>query len=70
MSWIRTAVNKAVEAGGQNQLRRTVRSYADSVVVHAGNAVAGGARILQDRIVMFPLLVHHFSSRLFMILNQ
>ncbi|PON72814.1 centrosomal protein of 135 kDa-like protein [Parasponia andersonii] len=50
MSWLRTAVNRAVEAGGQNQLRRTVRSYADTVVVHAGNAVAGGARILQDRI--------------------
>ncbi|XP_062115089.1 uncharacterized protein LOC133829282 [Humulus lupulus] len=52
MSWLRTAVNRAVEVGGQNQLRRTVRSYADSVVVHAGNAVAGGARILQDRIGM------------------
>ncbi|KAL5546272.1 hypothetical protein UlMin_005959 [Ulmus minor] len=49
MSWIRTAVNRAVEAGGKSNLRR-IRSYADSVVVHAGNAVAGGARILQDRI--------------------
>ncbi|XP_030493039.1 uncharacterized protein LOC115709144 [Cannabis sativa] len=52
MSWLRTAVNRAAEVGGQNQLRRTMRSYADSVVVHAGNAVAGGARILQERIGM------------------
>nr|XP_048320766.1 uncharacterized protein LOC107432768 isoform X3 [Ziziphus jujuba var. spinosa] len=50
MSWLRTAVNKAVEAGGKNNLTRTVRNYADSVVFQAGNAVAGGARILQDRI--------------------
>ncbi|KAJ7977055.1 coiled-coil domain-containing protein 18-like isoform X2 [Quillaja saponaria] len=51
MSWLRTAVNKAVEAGGNNNLTRTVRNYADSVVVHAGNAVAEGAKIIQDRIV-------------------
>ncbi|KAI6698213.1 hypothetical protein NL676_018332 [Syzygium grande] len=50
MSWIRTAVNKAVEVGGRNNLTRTVRSYADSVVHQAGNAVAGGAKLLQDRI--------------------
>ncbi|XP_050242759.1 uncharacterized protein LOC126691704 isoform X1 [Quercus robur] len=50
MSWIRTAVTKAVEAGGGNNLTRTVRNYADSVVYHAGNAVSEGAKIIQDRI--------------------
>lgn len=32
-------------------MTRTVRGYADSVVHQAGNAVAGGAKLLQDRIV-------------------
>ncbi|XP_059463570.1 uncharacterized protein LOC132192300 [Corylus avellana] len=41
MSWIRTAVNKAVEAGGRNT--RTVRDY-------AGYAVSEGAKIIHDRI--------------------
>ncbi|KAK9920755.1 hypothetical protein M0R45_029301 [Rubus argutus] len=51
MSWIRNAVHLAVEAGASNSLTRTVRNYADSVVLHAGNAVAGGARLLlPDRI--------------------
>ncbi|GAU34687.1 hypothetical protein TSUD_29280 [Trifolium subterraneum] len=50
-SWVRSAVNRAVEAGGQTNLSRTVRNYADSVVLHASNAVAGGAKIIQDRIV-------------------
>ncbi|XVE76296.1 hypothetical protein DITRI_Ditri12bG0160700 [Diplodiscus trichospermus] len=50
MSWIRTAVNRAVEVGGKNNLTRTVRSYADSVVQHAGSAVVGGAKMLQGRI--------------------
>ncbi|KAK7851504.1 hypothetical protein CFP56_041737 [Quercus suber] len=50
MSWIRTAVTKAVEAGGGNNLTRTVRNYADSVVYHAGNAVSEGAKVIQDRI--------------------
>lgn len=55
MSWIRNAVNLAVEAGATNSLTRTVRNYADSVVLHAGNAVAGGARLLlPERIVLFP----------------
>lgn len=49
MSWIRTAVNKAVEAGGRNNLTRTVRDY-------AGYAVAEGAKIIHDRIVI-PLLL-------------
>lgn len=51
MSWVKSAVNKAVEAGGQSNLSRAVRNYADTVVLHASNAVAGGARIIQDRIV-------------------
>ncbi|CAK8571049.1 unnamed protein product [Lathyrus sativus] len=51
MSWVRLAVNRAVEAGGQSNLTRTVRNYADTVVHHASNAVAGGAKIIQDRIV-------------------
>ncbi|MCD7463008.1 hypothetical protein HAX54_049784 [Datura stramonium] len=45
MSWLRSAMNKAVEVGNNN-LTRTVRNYADSV----GQAVAEGAKILQDRI--------------------
>ncbi|XP_039136596.1 uncharacterized protein LOC120273918 [Dioscorea cayenensis subsp. rotundata] len=48
-SWLRNAMNKAVEAGGKNNLTRTVRSYADTVVHHAGQAMAEGAKILQDR---------------------
>ncbi|KAJ8466749.1 hypothetical protein OPV22_029301 [Ensete ventricosum] len=49
MSWLRSAVNKAVEVGGKNNLTRTVKNYADTVVHHAGQAVAGGAKIFQDR---------------------
>ncbi|XP_022143946.1 uncharacterized protein LOC111013735 isoform X2 [Momordica charantia] len=52
MSWLRAAVIKAVEAGagGKDNLTRTVRSYAGTVVYHAGNAVVEGAKIIQDRI--------------------
>ncbi|KAA8539396.1 hypothetical protein F0562_026088 [Nyssa sinensis] len=50
MSWLRSAVNKAVEVGNKNNLTRTVKNYADSVVQHAGQAVAEGAKIFQDRI--------------------
>ncbi|KAG5402117.1 hypothetical protein IGI04_016724, partial [Brassica rapa subsp. trilocularis] len=52
MSWLRSAVHKAVEVGGtgKNNLTRTVRNYADSVVLTAGNAVSEGAKLIQDRI--------------------
>ncbi|KAL8162188.1 hypothetical protein V2J09_013677 [Rumex salicifolius] len=47
MSWLRQAVNKAVEVGkNKNNITRTVRSYADTVVQHAGQAVS----VIQDRI--------------------
>ncbi|KAL5196177.1 hypothetical protein HKD37_20G057846 [Glycine soja] len=49
-SWLRSAVHKAVEVGNKNNLTRTVKNYADTVVQHAGQAVAEGAKILQDRI--------------------
>ncbi|XP_068637650.1 uncharacterized protein [Aristolochia californica] len=53
MSWLRSAVSKAVEVGGRNNLTRTVRNYADSV----GHVVAEGAKILQDR-----MLTRNFKS--------
>lgn len=54
MSWLRAAVIKAVEAGagGKDNITRTVRNYAGTVVYHAGNAVVEGAKIIQDRIVI------------------
>ncbi|KAL6521006.1 hypothetical protein OROGR_017575 [Orobanche gracilis] len=50
MSWIRSAVNRAVEVGGNGNLSRVVRTYADTVVNQAGQAVVGGAKLFQDRI--------------------
>ncbi|EPS59915.1 hypothetical protein M569_14889, partial [Genlisea aurea] len=47
MSWFRSAVNKAVEVGNNN-FTRTFKNYADSVAHHAGQAVAGGAKLFQD----------------------
>ncbi|CAN4116877.1 unnamed protein product [Withania somnifera] len=51
MSWLRSAVNKAVEVGGagNRNLSRNLRYYADSVVQQASNAVSGGAKLLLDR---------------------
>lgn len=53
MSWIRSAVNKAVEVGNNHNLTRNLKNYADTVAQHASQAVAEGAKILQDRIVNF-----------------
>lgn len=54
MSWLRAAVIRAVEAGagGKDNITRTVRNVAGTVVYHAGNAVVEGAKIIQDRIVI------------------
>ncbi|CAN0926705.1 hypothetical protein LINGRAHAP2_LOCUS35501 [Linum grandiflorum] len=49
MSWFRSAVNRAVIAGGQ-KVGGGIRTVAGTVVVQAGNAVAGGAKIITDRI--------------------
>lgn len=43
-------MNRAVEVSSKNSVTRTVRNVADSVVQQAGQAVAEGAKILQDRI--------------------
>ncbi|XP_070038863.1 intracellular protein transport protein USO1 [Nicotiana tomentosiformis] len=40
MSWLKSAMSKAVEVGNNNNLTRTVKNYADSVVQQAGQAVA------------------------------
>ncbi|KZV35066.1 hypothetical protein F511_04371 [Dorcoceras hygrometricum] len=53
MSWIRSAMSRAVEAGGSGQLSSAVRSYKDTVVHRAGQAVAGGAKLFQDRIILY-----------------
>ncbi|KAL4290527.1 hypothetical protein GQ457_14G023000 [Hibiscus cannabinus] len=52
MSWLKlkTAVSKAVEAGNSSNITRNLKNYADTVVQHAGQAVAEGAKLFQDRI--------------------
>lgn len=44
MAWLMSAMNKS-------NLTRAVKNYTDSVVQQAGQAVAEGAKLLQDRIV-------------------
>ncbi|KAL1549482.1 paramyosin-like isoform X1 [Salvia divinorum] len=44
MSWLRSAVNKAVEVGGENSVSRAVRSYAGTVV----NTAVGGSKLILD----------------------
>ncbi|MED6175969.1 hypothetical protein PIB30_083353, partial [Stylosanthes scabra] len=51
MAWVRSAVNKAVEAGGQSYIRRSLRNYADSMKLHATTTVGCGTRTLPDRMV-------------------
>ncbi|XP_057779010.1 uncharacterized protein LOC130997635 isoform X2 [Salvia miltiorrhiza] len=48
MSWLRSAVNKAVEVGGQNSVSRVVRSYAGTVVNTALFLDNSGARNFQS----------------------
>ena len=69
MSWLRSAVHKAVEVGGQNPITRTVRGYAGSVVLTAGNAVSGGAKLIQDRIVIYNLFKLFLPSRKFKLVS-
>jgi hypothetical protein len=48
MSWLKSAISRAAEVGAKtNNLTRTARTFADAVIQQA----AGGAKIVQDRLV-------------------
>ncbi|CAH9091765.1 unnamed protein product [Cuscuta europaea] len=49
MSWLRSAVSKAVEVGGNGNITRNLRSYAGSVVQHAGYAGFDDSKKIHDR---------------------
>lgn len=55
MLWFQSSMSKSVNVGNKNNLTRTVKNYADSVVQQASQAVVEGAKLLQDHIVIYPL---------------
>lgn len=69
MSLLKSAVKKAVEVSRKHSLVRSVRNYADTGH-QAGQAVAGGTKILQDR--MQRLITEHRCGNLrqFSVFNE
>lgn len=53
MSWLKSAVTRAVEAGGNAvfEVTKAVEAGGNAVVQQAGNAVFESAKIFHDRIV-------------------
>jgi len=66
MSWLRSAISKAAEVGNKTNLSRTAKTFADAVLQQA----AGGAKIVQDRLVRpLPLLSLSLGSKVSMYLR-
>ncbi len=60
MSWLRSAISKAAEVGNKTNISRTAKTFADAVLQQA----AGGAKIVQDRLVRpLPLLSLSLGSK-------